>query len=176
LYVDDELGFFKLGLQARVLSTQAGELVGLRVAGRNRTTSQRLRVIGQGAAVALLAPLGHMGAVEAVTPEQLAAAGIATRIGFVLSQDGQALGWAEGALHGLYLSRGALRLGSLRLGTRGGHSSVFLPPSGSQRVSGSDLSKGRLAHRDQCPTFRKAQEGNFFFRKFTWVVSRPISA
>ena len=29
---------------------------------------------------------------------------------------------------------------------------------------------------DQCPAFRVAQDGNFFFKKFTWVVKRPISA
>src|SRR6266496_390442 len=33
---------------------------------------------------------------------------------------------------------------------------------------------GRVLH--QCLPLRMAQDGNFFFRKLTWVVRRPISA
>lgn len=118
--VDHQLRLLQLGLKVRVLALEAGKLVPLGVVGLGSAPGNWLLLAGEGrAAVALRSPLGHMGGVQAVAPQQFATAGVATGLGFVRGQDGKLLNCGQGALPRLRLGGGALLSRNLPIGTHG---------------------------------------------------------
>ena len=119
-------GLQQLGLEARILPLEAGNLVLLRIARLRGATSSARFEAGQRPLITLGAPLGPMRAVQPVAAEQRATAGVALGVGLILSEDGQPLSGAPFPLLGLGLGRWPLGCGWLGGRSVGAH--LYSPP------------------------------------------------
>src|SRR6266508_527010 len=127
---DDGFGVGELLVQAGILTGQPGDLVGERVA-LHRLRDRPCGCQGTIAALEALAPLGHLGGVQARAPEECAASGITARIGIIFLQDDLALGSGQGQ--------------AFRRVDGGGHAILLMPCL--KRISEPHLSHYILAHR-----------------------------